>query len=159
MESLFQLISLSVFSTASAAVVPHYNVMVTKGHLSARVLLHDNDGAASTSESVEESKGFCSSCITQQESLFYYHRRTTSEASMVMHELSFGSYARIAGDLLSSYSVPVDDNDSTSHSFFSFFGSADRGRSTSLAEPTNFALFSISVSDDDAMSLVKAFRR
>ena len=161
MESLFRLINLNVFSTASAALTPHYDVVVTKGSLSARVLQHDSDMSISSHVRLLN-RGFCSSCIALQESLFYPHRRSSTDSGLMMHELSFGSFVRIASDLLSVYASMDHAHShytSSYHSIFSIF-SNDKDKTPEIVlEPSDPSQFSISVSDDAAMSLLVAMKR
>jgi hypothetical protein len=159
MESLFRLINLNVFSTASPALDPHYEVKVTRGGLSARVLLHASDMSLHA-EDDEAGRGFCSSCVLLQESLFYHHRKSTTESSMLMHELSFGSYVRIASDLLSVYSAMELAHSRRGHSFFSsLFSSGSDADKKYIQEPTDHALFTMSVSDDSAIALMRSIKK
>lgn len=158
MESMFRLVNLNIFSTASPALDPHYEVKVTRGGLSARVLLHASDMTLQAQDD-EVGRGFCSSCILLQESLFYHHRKSTTESSMLMHELSFGSYVRIASDLLSVYSAMELANSRHSFTFFASFFSSSDDINKYIHEPVDPAIFNMTVSDTAAISLMRSIQK
>jgi hypothetical protein len=80
---------------------PVYNISLTSN--SSKIISHES-GSTFISSIGFESTGFFISCITLQESLFF-SRRQRHPDGLVIHENIFGSYARIASELMDAYLV------------------------------------------------------
>ena len=106
--------NLNVFSTIVSTLSPGYSISLTTG--ASKTISHESGSTFITSSGFEYT-GFFINCITLQESLFYSIRQRMSEGAVVIHENTFGSYSRIASELMESYlqrEKEGEDDDSSS---------------------------------------------
>jgi hypothetical protein len=99
LESLFRLLNLNIFSTTVSTLSPVYSITLTTA--SSQVISHESGSTFISSNGVEYT-GFFINCITLQESLFF-SRRQRHPDGVIIHENIFGSYARIASELMEDY--------------------------------------------------------
>mmetsp|Transcript_21518 Transcript_21518/g.31259 ORF Transcript_21518/g.31259 Transcript_21518/m.31259 type:complete len:673 (+) Transcript_21518:37-2055(+) len=156
MERLFRLLNLNVFSANSSSLIPTYSVYVSKGSMSPKLFSHDSSVSALFSGE-RDMRGFCVSCLVLQESLFLPIRQQTSEANIRLHENSFGSYARIGGDLISA--EDMNPPSSSSFSLLSLFSHSNSNGRSSENISSNSSIFTLTVSDDNLSMLLNAINR
>lgn len=150
---------------------PVYSITLTTN--SSTVISHES-GSTFISPSGYDYTGFFINCITLQESLFFSQRQRHPDG-VIIHENIFGSYARIASELMEAYlqrEAEEAEEESTSSltqlpaAFLSLFssGTAHTNQTHDLLiqqsdQSDGKAHFLLSAIDHNLIGLISAIRR